>query len=356
MAELKNSTDILVIGGGQAGLAMGYFLRTNGCRFQILERHQRIGDSWRRRYDSLKLFSTREYSSLPGLSLQGDKDGFASKDEIAQYLEDYASHFGIPVLCGMSVKSLERAGRGFLSMTENGCEVTSRAVIIATGAFQIPAIPAMSKDFAPDVVQLSPDTYKNPRQIKRGTVLVVGDGATGRQIALELAGTHRVILARGKTRSVTPAFILGRSNFWWMDKLGLSKAARTSAIGRWFMKRDPFPGLHLTLANLRRSGISIAERLTEVSGSRVVFADGASADVASVLWATGYHDDSAWVSIPEVKGSNGGYIERRGLTAVKNLFFIGRSWQWTRGSALLFGVARDAEYLVPFVLDGLDLS
>jgi len=353
MADLKNSTDILVIGGGQAGLAMGYFLKSKGSRFQILERHQRIGDSWRRRYDSLKLFSTREFSSLPGLLLPGDKNGFASKDEIAAYLEEYASHNGLPVVCGTGVKCLQRAGDGFLSTTESGLEITSRVVIIATGAFQIPAIPALAQEFAPTVTQLSPDTYKNPSRVQPGTVLVVGDGATGRQIALELSRTHRVILAMGKPRSVTPAFILGRGNFWWMEKLGLSRAPRTSPLGRWFMKRDPFPGLQLKLFNLRRAGISVVQRLTEVKGSTVMFANGTSAHVDSVLWATGYRDDSTWVSIPEVKGPNGNYIERRGLTSVANLYFIGRSWQWTRGSALLFGVGRDAQYLLPFVLAGL---
>jgi putative flavoprotein involved in K+ transport len=353
MTELKNDTDILIIGGGQAGLAMGYFLRVKGRRFQILERNRQIGDSWRRRYDSLRLFTTREFSSLPGFALPGDKNGFASKDEIAGYLEEYASHFGLPVVCGTGVKSLQRVSDGFLSKTQSGFEVASRAVIIATGAFQIPSIPALAKDLAPSVSQFSPDTYHNPSQIQGGTVLVVGDGATGRQIALELSTTHRVILARGKTRSVSPVFILGKSNFWWMEKLGLSRAPRTSPLGRWFMKRDPFPGLQLTLFNFRRRGISVVTRLTGVKGSTVMFADGTSADVGSVLWATGYRDDSTWVSIPEVKGPNGNYIERRGLTSVANLYFIGRSWQWTRGSALLLGVGRDAEYLLPFVLAGL---
>jgi putative flavoprotein involved in K+ transport len=354
MTELKKSTDILVIGGGQAGLAMGYFLQSKGCQFQILERNRRIGDSWRRRYDSLKLFSTREFSSLPGLPLPGDKNGFASKDEIAGYLEEYASHVGLPVVCGTGVKSLQRVGDGFRSQTENGFEVTSRAVIIATGAFQIPAIPALAKDLAPSVSQYSPDTYQNPSQIQVGTVLVVGDGATGRQIALELSSTNRVFLARGRMRSVSPAFILGKSNFWWMEKLGLSRTPYTSPLGHWFMNRDPFPGLQLTLFNLRRRGIRVVKRLTGVEGSTVTFANGVTADVTSVIWATGYHDDSRWVSIPEVKGPKGNYIERRGLTAVPNLYFIGRSWQWTRGSALLFGVARDAEYLMPPILAGLE--
>jgi putative flavoprotein involved in K+ transport len=353
MTELKKNTDILVIGGGQAGLAMGYFLHLNGCQFQILERHQRIGDSWRRRYDSLKLFSPREFSSLPGLPLPGDKNGFASKDEIAGYLEGYASHVGLPVVCSTGVKNLQRVGGGFLAKTDNDCEVTSRAAVIATGAFQVPAIPALAKDFAPGVTQFSPDTYRNPSQVQVGTVLVVGDGATGRQIALELCGTHRVLLATGRTRGVSPDFILGRSVFWWMDRLGLSRTPRTSPIGRWIMKRDLFPGPQLTNSNLRRRGIRAVKRLTGVNGSTVTFADGATAEVASVVWATGYHDDSTWVDIPEVKGPKGNFVERRGLTAVQNLYFIGRSWQWTRGSALLYGVARDAEYLVPFIVAGL---
>lgn len=354
MATLKQHTDILVIGGGQAGLAMGYHLRNQPHEFLILERHNRVGDSWRVRYDSLKLFSPREFSSLPGLPVPGDPDGFAHKDEIADYLETYARQFDLPVVTGTGVRRLEQSADGFQVITDSGSTVTSRAVIIASGAFEKPSIPPLARNFDSSVRQYSPIDYRNPAQVPAGTVLVVGDGATGRQIALELSRTHSVLLSHGRLRSVSPDFIFGKNNFWWMELLGLSRASRHSLVGRYFMKLDPFPGMNLTFFNLRRHGIRIVKRLAEVDGSRAIFSGGSASDISSVVWATGYHDDSSWVQIPEVVDARGNFIQERGVSPVKNLFFIGKSWQWTRGSALLFGVTRDAEYLLPMIREGLE--
>lgn len=350
---MKNDVDILVIGGGQAGLTMGSHLRKQPYAFQILERHQRVGDSWRLRYDSLKLFSPRAFSALPGLLVPGDPNGFATKNEIADYLESYANHFKLPVVTGTNVQKLERMADGFSATTDDGEVIISRAVIIASGAFEKPSIPALSKQLDPSVQQFSSTTYRNPAQISLGTILVVGDGATGRQIALELSKTHRVILAHGRRRSVTPDFIFGKNNFWWMELLGLSRASKHSVVGKYFMKLDPFPGLNLSFFSLRRRGVRIVNRVTGVEGNRVTFANGITCDVSSVIWATGYHDDTSWVYIPEIIDEHGNFIQERGLTTVKNLFFIGKNWQWTRGSALLFEVTRDAEYLLPFIDNGL---
>jgi putative flavoprotein involved in K+ transport len=351
--SLTNNVDILIIGGGQAGLTMGYHLSTSAHTFQIIERHQHVGDSWRFRYDSLKLFSPRSFSALPGLKLPGDPNGFATKDEIAGYLETYAKHFALPVVTGTAVRKLEKAANGFQATTDDGTPVTSRAVIIASGAFEIPSIPAFAKQLDPAVQQFSAATYKNPDPVAQGTVLVVGDGATGRQIALELSRTHQVILSHGRRRSVTPNFILGKNNFWWMELLGLSRASRHSAIGKYFMKSDPFPGLNLTFLKLRHHGIHIVKRLSGADGKEVTFVGGGTSEISAVVWATGYHDDASWVGIPEIIDRHGNFIQERGLTSLKNLFFIGKSWQWSRGSALLFGVTRDAQYLLPYIEQGL---
>lgn len=351
--SLKNDVDILIVGGGQAGLAMGYHLRKQSHTFQILERHHRIGDSWRVRYDSLKLFSPREFSALPGLQVSGDPNGFATKNEIADYLELYAKHFELPVVTGTGVQRLERSADGFRATTDDEDSTISRVAIIASGAFEKPSIPAFSQQLDPAVQQFFPATYRNPAQISQGTILVVGDGATGRQIALELSNTHRVILAHGRRRSVSPDFIFGKNNFWWMELLGLSRASRHSLVGRYFMRLDPFPGLNLTFFNLRRHDIRIVNRLTGVDGIRVTFANGTTSEVSTVIWATGYHDDTSWVHIPEIIDERGNFIQERGLTPVENLFFIGKNWQWTRGSALLFGVTQDAEYLLPFIAETL---
>jgi putative flavoprotein involved in K+ transport len=346
--------DVLVIGAGQAGLALGYHLKRTPFRFRIVDRHVRVGDSWRNRYASLVLFTPRAYSALPGLEVPGDPDGYPTKDEMAEYLEAYAAHFDLPVVLGNGIRRLERADGRFRAITEAGELIDAGAVVLATGAFQRPAIPAISKQLSAEVTQLAPEDYREPSQLSPGTVLVVGDGATGRQIALELAANHEVLLAAGRPRRVSPDRILGRSVFWWMDKLGVLRASRESAVGRYLMKADPFPGKDLELKQLQRRGVAVVSRVVQAEGRRVSFADGKSAEVDAVLWATGYRDDTDWVTISEAKDAQGNFLHHRGVSPVPNLYFIGRSWQWTRGSALFAGVGEDATFVTERIVQNLD--
>ena len=351
---IDRNLDVLVVGGGQAGLAMGHYLKGTGYRFQIVERNRLLGDSWRNRYDSLTLFTPRAYSALPGLRLPGDPEGYPDKDEIADYLELYADHFDLPVLLGTGIRSLARVHGGFRARTDHGEIVDARAVVLATGAFQRPAVPAISQQLSPDVLQLTPESYKRPGQIPPGGVLVVGDGATGRQIAVELAATHEVLLATGRPRRVSPERILGRSVFWWMDKLGILRAPRDSRIGEYLMRSDPFPGKHLGLKRLQHRGVRAVGRLFRADGKKVTFVGGEATVVETVVWATGYRDDSKWITIPEAKNADGALVHERAVSSVPGLYSIGRSWQWTRGSALLHGVGDDASHLVGQIVAHLD--
>lgn len=334
--------DVLVIGAGQAGLALGYHLRRTGLRFLLVERHGRVGESWRRRFDSLTLFTPRAYSALPGLRVPGEPEGYATKDEIADYLEHYAEHFALPVALDTGIDRLEHVAGLFRATTTSGRTIAARAVVLATGAFQQSAIPPVADQLADDVVQLTSDMYRNPQQVPAGTVLVVGDGATGRQIASELGESHRVLLSTGRPRRVSPHRILGKSLFWWMDTLGILRLSRETAVGRYLMRADPFPGKHLALGRLRKRGITVVGRLAGAVGRRVMFADREVVEIDAVIWATGYRDETGWVAIPEAVDARGAFIERRGISPVPNLTFIGRSWQWSRGSALLTGVGADA--------------
>jgi putative flavoprotein involved in K+ transport len=354
--KLSPDLDILVVGAGQAGLALGFHLRKTPFRFQLLDRNLRVGDSWRKRFDSLVPFTPRAYSALPGLEVPGDPDGYPTKDEMADYLKTYANHFDLPVVLGTGVRRLERADEGFRAISDAEQSIDCRAVVLATGAFQCLAIPAISKQLSQEVVQLSPEDYKAPGQLPPGRVLVVGDGATGREIALELATTHQVLLATGHHRRVSPDRILGKSVFWWMDKLGILRASRESAIGRYLMKTDPFPGKALELERLREQDVVVVGRIVRAEGTKVAFTSEESTEVDAVVWATGYRDDTDWVAIPEVKDECGRFIHQRGISPIPNLYFIGRSWQWTRGSALLVGVGADAAYLTEHIVKHFDKS
>jgi putative flavoprotein involved in K+ transport len=337
--------DVLVIGAGQAGLATGYHLGLSGLRYELLDGNSRVGDSWRQRFDSLMLFTPRSYSALPGLAVPGDPQGFPSKDEIADYLEAYAAHFAISIRLNAAIQSLETSAANFRVTTSQGVQIESRAVVIATGAFQIPKIPAISTAFSADVHQLSANAYRRPSSQPAGTVLVVGDGATGREIALELAATHKVLLSTGRARRVTPDRILGRSIFWWLDHLGVLRASRESWIGRRMRSGDPFPGRSLTLPRLSQAGVKLVARLTAAEGTTAHFADGVVAPISALVWATGYRVDSSWLAIPAVKGPDGAFVQSRGISPVNGVYFVGQSWQWTRGSALLTGVGADAAYV-----------
>src|SRR5438477_8299231 len=354
MTTRNRTLDILVIGAGQAGLAMGYHLKTTPITFHIVDCHRRIGDSWRKRYDSLVLFTPRAYSALPGLAVPGDPEGYPTKDEIADYLESYASHFELPVMGDTPIRWLERTNDGFRATSEAGETIDSRTVVLAMGAYQQPALPLISQQLSADVLQLSPETYTSPAQIPAGSVLVVGDGATGRQIARELTVTHHVLLSTGRPRRVSPERILGKSLFWWMDKLGIVRASRESAIGQYLMKADPFPGKALGLKPLGRQGVVVVGRLLHVDGKNVTFAGGETAAVETVIWATGYQENTDWIVIPEAKDAEAHLQHQRGISPVPHLYVIGRSWQWTRGSALLTGVGDDALYLTKHMLHHLE--
>jgi putative flavoprotein involved in K+ transport len=171
---------------------------------------------------------------------------------------------------------------------------------------------------------------------------VVGDGPSGRDIAAELQGSHTVILATGQPRRLLPERILGRSTWWWLDKLGIVRVSGDTALGRYLRRVDAFPNKGNTLHELERLGVRVALRLVSAEGTRVTFVDGTSIEVAAVIWATGYRDRSDWVAIPEVKDARGRFVHRQGIAPVPRFYFIGRPWQRSRGSALLMGVGADA--------------
>jgi putative flavoprotein involved in K+ transport len=348
--DYSQALDVLVIGAGQAGLAIGQHLSQTDLRYLLVDGHEHVGDSWRQRFDSLTLFTPRAYSALPGLALAGDPDGYPTKNELADYLEHYAAHFNLPVEMSTGVYRLERQAGIFRATTTRDDVISARAVVIATGAFQQPAIPPIARHFAGQVAQLTPEDYRNPGSVPDGTVLVVGDGATGRQIALELSGTHDVLLATGRARRVSRDRILGKSIFWWMDRLGLMRKSPQSRIGRKLKATDPFPGKHLELDRLREQGVAVVGRVDQATGRQATFASGETRQVDAVIWATGYRDRTGWVQISGAVDDQGRFAEARGVSPVPGLYFIGRSWQASRGSALVTGVGTDAAFVTERLL------
>src|SRR5918912_3185941 len=222
--SFDSDLDTVVIGAGQAGLALAYYLRRDCRRFVVLEAADRVGDSWRRRWDSLTLFTPRRYDALPGLSFPGDPEGYPGKDEVADYLEGYARHFDLPVLPGSPVISVRRDLSDGFAVETGWMEFSARQVVVATGGFSGPLVPQFGRRLDPRVVQLHSSAYRNPASVPDGEVMVVGAGNTGVQIAKELAEAgRRVTLSVSSLGPATPQRLLGKRVFWWFDRLGLMR-------------------------------------------------------------------------------------------------------------------------------------
>jgi putative flavoprotein involved in K+ transport len=346
---LGKPTDVLVVGAGQAGLATARALSECGIQCRVQERHLRVGDAWRKRFDSLVLFTTRELSTLPGLAMAGDPSGYPTKDDIADYLERYAERFNLPIETGAGIARLSFRSSRFSAITQAGQELDARAVVIATGAFQRPRVPHFAARLSKDVRQLDAVTYRNPSELEGRRIVVVGDGATGRQIALEiaLAGAD-VTLAMGRRRNFGPQRILGKDSNVWAFKLGLLTADKDSLRARLVRALDVTPGLSLRPSALRRAGVRLAPRCIDAMGERLSFADGTSRECDTVIFALGYADDTSWIGIDGATTSSG-FAQVRGVSPVPGLFYVGREWQSCRASALVCGVHRDAAVMVTHV-------
>ncbi|CAG0983122.1 MAG: SidA/IucD/PvdA family monooxygenase [Rhizobiaceae bacterium] len=342
---------VLVVGAGQTGLATGYYLKEAGLQFTIVERHRRVGDNWRVRYDSLTLFTPRQFSALPGLDLAGNRELYASRDEFADYLEAYATRFRLPIRLGRRLIRLSKAGDdGFEAALDDGSRINASEVIVATGAFQVALVPKVAAQFGHEVLQLTTETYRNPNQLPDGPVLVVGDGASGRDIAVEARQRQSVMLATGKPRKLFPERVLGKSIWWWLNLFGVLRAPAESRIGRKLRQSDAFPDRDRSIESLAKRGIRVLPRLIEASGEAARFADGTSADIRTVIWAVGYRDDTTWLDIEDAKAHDGAFLHEAGSSPVKGIYFVGRPWQRNRASALIMGAGPDGEIVVQRLL------
>lgn len=343
MFSSSDYIDVLIIGAGQAGLSMGYYLDQTSLTFQVVDANFRIGDSWRNRYDSLRLFSSRAYSALPGLSLPGKQSEFPHKDEIANYLEEYARIHSIPVSLNTRVVKLEKSNGQFIAHTTKGI-FRSKHVVVATGPFQVPYVPEIAENISKNIYQIHSHLYKNPSQIPEGPVLVVGSGNSGSQITAELARSRKVYLSAGHKVSFIPKKILNRSLFWWLDILGILRINVKARIAKFLQDKEPIIGKELK-PFLKNGKVLLQGRLFSFRGDRAEFINGTTATVSNIIWATGYRLDYSWISIHGVLDQYGKVIHERGVSNIEGLYFVGLPWLYTRGSAQLSGVGSDCKYI-----------
>ncbi|HET9272603.1 MAG TPA: NAD(P)/FAD-dependent oxidoreductase [Vicinamibacterales bacterium] len=338
----------VVVGAGQAGLSVGYHLQRRGVPFVILEGAGRVGDAWRKRWDSLRLFTPRKFSSLDGWAFPGDRNAFPTKDEMGDYLEAYARHFELPIRLSTRVERVSRQGSGFVVVAgEQRFEADN--VVVAMANHQRPAVPAFAADLDPSIRQIHSLDYRNPSQLQDGPVLVAGAGNSGVEIALDVVRAHSVTVAGRDTGHVPfhidkrPALvILMRLTLRLMFHRILSIA---NPIGRRMRPKMLYGGGPLVRTKpyqLVKAGIERAPRVTGVSGGKPVLADGRVLDVTNVVWATGFHPGFSWIDLP-IFGADGLPDHEGGEVAREpGLYFLGLHFLYSMSSEMIHGVGRDA--------------
>ncbi|WNV75470.1 NAD(P)/FAD-dependent oxidoreductase [Geodermatophilus sp. DSM 44513] len=335
-----STPDVLVVGAGQAGLGTAYHLQRLGVRDVLVLEARGIGQSWCERWESLRLFTPRRYSGLPGLPFPPGPTPAPSREEVTGYLRDYARRWGLRVRTGTPVRRLAPDGDGFCADTPAG-PVRARQVVVATGAFRRPSVPEAARDLA--VPQLHSADYRRADDVPPGRVLVVGGGNSAAQLAVELAATHEVTVASAREPRYVPERALGVGLFDWLLVSGVLNADRDAWVSRRIRARgDAVVGRELD--RLRRRGVVrvLPHRVVSADGDRVGLSDGSVEEVASVLWCTGFAPDTGWVDVPGALDGDGAPRSDRGASPVPGLHWMGLPWQTRVNSGLLDGVDRDA--------------
>lgn len=352
MNDNAEYVETVIVGGGQAGLIAAYELKKRGREFVVLDAHPRVGDAWRNRWDSLRLFTPRRDCELPGLRFSAQRSLAPTKDEMADYLEAYAAHHNVPVRNGVRATRLTRSGDLFLITTTIG-DLTAANVIIATGSYCEPKVPAFADDLDPHIVQLHSAAYRNPSQLRAGGVLLVGGGNSGADISLDVVPTHPTWLAGPKVAHIPPdidkwfarTVVVRGVRFVQRNVLSLSTPIGRRAAPK--MRGKATPLIRVKPKWLARAGVQRVGRVVGVHDGLPQLDDGQVLDVANVIWCTGYRHDFPWIDIVTAFDEHGSPVHARGVCAqVPGLYFIGLEFQFALASASLWGVARDAAYIV----------
>lgn len=343
--------DTVVIGGGQAGLAIGYYLKEREQNFAILDASDQMGETWRRRWDSLRLFTPAIHSALPGIPFPALQGYYPSKDEMADYLQRYAGKFGLPMHLHRRVDSLVLSNGGYRLSAGDECYV-ARQVVVATGPYYTPRIPDFASRLDPSIVQIHSSTYRNPDQLPAGAVLVVGAGNSGAEIAVEIAATRPTFLSGRSTGRIPAAFFRNRL-FWWL----ISHLAVDTPIGRILKKKlskRGTPLIRLKPKDIARAGVERVPRTESVIEGRPKLADGQVLEVTTIIWATGFKPAFDWIKLP-IFGVDGYPIHHRGIVdAAPGLYFLGLPFQHTLISDVIGGVGQDACYIADHIVGRME--
>jgi putative flavoprotein involved in K+ transport len=348
--------ETIIVGGGQAGLSVGYHLRNEGRPFVILDGNDRIGDSWRARWDSLRLYSPAARDGLPGMAFSGPRTAYPTKDEMGDYLEAYAARFALPVRSGADVQRLTQENGHYVATTRDG-RYEADNVVVATGVFQKPYVPDFAREVDPSITQLHSNDYRNLSQLQDGPVLVVGASHSGSDVAHEAAASHEVILS-GKDNGQIPAPIesrRGRLGFGVLLFAGTHVLNVDTPVGRRMrphVRHGGGPLLRYRKKDLRAAGVErVLARTVGVERGRPMLDDGRVLDVRNIVWCTGFRPDFGWIRLPFEMGDDGYPVQYRGTTSTPGLYFAGLPFLHSFASMLIAGAGRDGERVARHIVE-----
>jgi putative flavoprotein involved in K+ transport len=352
--------DTLVIGGGQSGLALGYHLSRRGLPYAIVDANDRIGDAWRNRWDSLRLFTPKRLDGLPGMPFPGYHWAFPSKDEMADYLESYARTFDIHVETSVRVERLSREGDLFVA-TAADRRFEADNVVVAMSSWQKPRIPDFSGDLDPSIVQRHVADYRNPGPLQEGGVLVVGAGNSGAEVAIELARTHDVWLSGPDTGNIPfrPESVAARILLPFIGRIIFHRILTTSTpIGKKVrpkMVSTGEPLLRVKPKDLAERGVERVPRVTGVEHGQPQLEDGRRIEVANVVWCTGFHPGFSWIDLPALDLQQPDH--HRGIVGSEpGLHFLGLKFLHSVSSEQIHGVGRDAAHIADAIAARREIS
>lgn len=350
--------DVVVIGAGQAGLSVSYHLKRKGIDHVILDAAPRVGDVWRQRWDSLRLFTPAKFDGLDGYRFPADKDTFPTKDQMADYLESYATHLHLPIHLNTRVDRLRKVNGHFCVETSRGAYATDQ-VVVAAASYQKPRVPKFARELEADIVQMHSHEYRNPAQLPDGPALLIGAGNSGAEIAMDLARTHTVYLSGRDVGHVpfNPEGFAGRKLLVRLVIRVLFHHVLTmrTPMGRKFrskMHGHGMPLIRTRPGQLERAGVRRIGRITGVRGGRPVSEDGTEVACATVIWCTGFHSGFDWIDLPVLDEDGLPRHQFGKASDTEGLYFTGLPFQYAMSSTLVSGVGRDARRVADWIAAG----
>ena len=352
--------ETLIIGAGQAGLATAHHLQLSNRPFLVVEANERVGDGWRRQWDTLRLYSPAKYDGIHGLPFPAPKWSFPGKDDVANYFETYAEQFDIPIRLNTRVDRLAAHGDGYVATCGEDA-IFADNVVVATGTFgRTPYVPEFADELDPMIMQLHSSEYRRPTQLRDGPVLVVGASHSGADVAYEVSVDHPTILSGRDTGQIpvrlsSPLFKVVFPIILFVFKHVLT---RGTPMGRKEMDEFRFhggPALRVKRSDLKDRGVErLQERVVGVEGGRPVLDGGRVVDVTNVVWCTGFRQAYGWIDLP-VFGDDGWPVEMRGVVdAAPGLYFCGLGFQYAAASMLIAGTDRDTGFVAKHLVERMN--